>query len=221
MDIHIFYTELSSQVASDIYQKLLQSFPQPLSEKIMQYTDEQERRLRIAGKGLLAYALKDLGLYPAVSLEQYAYSATHQPLLLHTDVQFSISHSGHMIVCAVAKGAVKLGIDIERLKPVRLDLMKFYFDGSSWQEIIAAPDTSSTFYKHWTMREAAIKASGLGIEQMELSDIVTEPDNTIQVRDETYYGHMLPLRYDYMACLATSKEPGEIRLTELSAEALL
>jgi 4'-phosphopantetheinyl transferase len=218
MIIQVFYTEISMQTVPDIYNKLLQSFPQDISAKILEYTNEKERHLRIAGKALLAHALKQPGIQSGVSLDQYDYSATNQPILKGSDLKFSISHSGNIVVCAVASNAI--GVDVERTKPVKLDLMKFYFNSESWFEIINAPDVYAEFYRHWTMREAAIKAAGFGIDQMELSEMFPE-DHTIQVRNEIYYCRMLPVRYDYTVCLASDKEIEDVALNMLNIEDLV
>jgi 4'-phosphopantetheinyl transferase len=219
MVIQVFYTEISTQTVPDIYNKLLQSFPPDISAKILEYTNEKERHLRIAGKALLAYALRQPGMRSDVSLEQYDYSATNQPVLKGSDLRFSISHSGNIVVCAVVSTHA-IGVDVEKTMPVKLDLMKFYFNSESWFEIINAPDVYAEFYRHWTMREAAIKAAGLGIDQMELSEMFPE-DHTIQVRNEIYYCRMLPVRYDYTVCLASDKEIEDVALNMLNIEDLV
>lgn len=221
MKIHVFYTETSSEAGPEVYHQLLQSFPEKISTKILKYTGEQERRQRTAGKGLLRYALKKLGRYPDLSLDDYGYTSLNQPILVGSDFQFSISHSGNLVLCAVVEGiGEKVGIDVERLKPVKLELMKFYFDPEAWQEIVNAPDNTLAFYLHWTMREAAIKASGLSLAQMELSEITTD-DNAIFLREGTYYSRILSLRYDYVVCVASDKEIEAVSLTELKMEELL
>lgn len=221
MKIHVFYTETSSEAGPEVYSQLLQSLPEKISSKILKYTGEKERRQRTAGKGLLRYALKKLGRYPGLSLDDYGYTSLNQPILVGSDFHFSISHSGNLVLCAVVEGeGEKVGIDVERLKPVKLELMKFYFDPEAWQEIVNAPDNTLAFYLHWTMREAAIKASGLSLAQMELSEITTD-DNAIFLRGETYYSRILSLRYDYVVCVASDKEIEAVALTELKMEELL
>lgn len=219
MVIRVFYTEISPQTGAEVYDKLLQSFPPGISSKILQYPNEKERHLRIVGKALLAYALRQPGIQPGISLEQYDYSITNQPILKGSDLKFSISHSNNIVACAISKEST-IGIDVENIKPVKLDLMKFFFNRESWFEIINAPDVYAEFYRHWTMREAAIKASGQEIEQMELSEMFPE-DHTIQVRNEIYYCRMLPVRYDYTVCLASGKEIEEVELNRLNVEDLV
>jgi len=220
MMIRVFYTEIASDDTAETYLQLLRSYPQQVQERISRYHTEKERRLRITGKALLVYALKEMGLYPGLSLEQYALSDAQQPYLKGAGFSFSISHSGNMAVCAVTSDG-KVGVDIERVKPVKLELMNFYFAPSSWQLIVAAPDSTMAFYEHWTAREAAIKASGLGIEQMELADIVTDEDGTVQLREETYYSRILSLRYDYICCVASDRDIDEVSLTDLNMTDLL
>jgi 4'-phosphopantetheinyl transferase len=219
MIIRVFYTEISPQTESDVYDKLLQSFPSGISNKILKYSNEKERHLRIVGKALLAYALKQPEIQSGISLEQYDYSATNQPILKGSDLKFSISHSNNIVVCAITKEGT-IGVDVEKTKHVKLDLMKFYFNRESWFEIINAPDVYAEFYRHWTMREAAIKASGQEIDQMELSEMFPE-DHTIQVRNEIYYCRMLPVRYDYTVCLASGKEIEDVELNKLNIEDLV
>lgn len=219
MRVQVFYVLLTTPVAPDVFDRLMESFPAVIREKIIPYKNEQERRSRITGKALLAYALKQFPDEPAVSLADYVYSETNQPLLKGSDIRFSISHSGHMVVCAISRG-IRTGIDVERIKPVKLELMKFYFDPDSWQEIIHAPDPHAAFYRHWTMREAVIKASGIGLAQMELRELIPD-DHTIPIRNNLYYCRLLPLRYDYTVCLASDKMPEHIEQVALNMDDLL
>ncbi len=219
MLVKVFYTEVSPQVMPDVYNKLLQSFPEKIRERILPYSNERERNLRITGKALLAYALKNMPGSNTATLDQYDYSSVNQPILVNSNLKFSISHSGNMVVCAITEGHA-LGIDVERTKPVKLELMKFYFNRESWFEIINAPDVYETFYRHWTMREAAIKASGLGIDQMELAGMIPE-DHTIQVRNEIFHCRMIPVRYDYTICAASDKEIEDLEINRLAIEELL
>lgn len=221
MMIRVFYTELSPYISPDTYNRLLESFPERIKDRTRKYTGAGERQSRIAGKALLRHALQQLGVYPSVSLEHYGYTLSGQPILKGSDVQFSITHSGHMVLCAVVQGVgEKVGIDVERMNPVKLDLMRFYFNPASWNEIVHAPDQTAAFYRHWTMKEAAIKASGLSIDQMELTGIFTG-DDMIQLREETYYSRMLSLKYDYTVCVASDKAVEAPELTELDLEMLL
>ncbi len=219
MSIYVYYTEIAPQVTLDVYHKLQQSFPEKIKEKIQHYNSDRERQLRIASKALLVHALKELDVYPRVSLEHYGYSPAHQPILVGSDLVFSLSHSGNIALCAITSGR-KLGVDIEKVKPVRLELMKFYFDPVPWQAIINAHDTNLTFHQYWTMREATIKASGHAIEPMELSEITIE-DNVTQLRNETYYSRILSLPHDYIASIASDQEIIDFELSEIALESLL
>ncbi|RYZ13568.1 MAG: hypothetical protein EOP49_54325, partial [Sphingobacteriales bacterium] len=112
MTVHVFYTEISPQIMPDIYDRLLQSFPEKIGTKILKYTNERERHLRITGKALLQYALRKPYARSGVTLDQYDYTDTNQPILQGSDLHFSISHSGNMVICAITEGNA-LGVDVE------------------------------------------------------------------------------------------------------------
>jgi 4'-phosphopantetheinyl transferase len=76
---------------------------------------------------------------------------------------FNIAHSGHWIVCAVDCDPV--GIDIEEIKPISLDVAKYFF---SMQELRWLMDQNeaarlSCFYELWTLKESFVKWLGKGL----------------------------------------------------------
>ena len=80
-------------------------------------------------------------------------------------VSFNVAHSGDVVVCAIAEG-MHVGIDIEDRTRAQLDraLVPRYCSpseagdierhGAAWQD---------RFLKYWTLKEAYLKATGLGI----------------------------------------------------------
>jgi len=78
---------------------------------------------------------------------------------------FNVSHAGDYVAVAVARGAV--GIDVEKLRPVRemTALVRRYFHADevkAWEQL--AEDTrEEEFFVLWSAREAAMKCCGLGL----------------------------------------------------------
>lgn len=80
-------------------------------------------------------------------------------------VSFNVAHSGNVVVCAIAEGT-QVGIDVEDRTRAALDraLVHRYCSpeeahdieshGAGWQD---------RFLKYWTLKEAYLKATGLGI----------------------------------------------------------
>lgn len=81
-------------------------------------------------------------------------------------LRFNLSHSGERVVFAVTRGR-ELGVDIERAEKERrvLAIADRYFSASELAELQALPDESqqSRFYELWTLKEAYIKACGMGL----------------------------------------------------------
>lgn len=75
------------------------------------------------------------------------------------DLDFNLAHSATIVVVAVARGTV--GVDVEDLaKPAPLDVAARFFAPS---EIAAIGDDSRRFYEHWVLKEAYVKARGIGL----------------------------------------------------------
>ena len=87
--------------------------------------------------------------------------------LQHNPTFFNLTHSGEYIAfCISDEGPV--GIDIEHIKKLKNNLLaiaKRYFTQAEYHALEQS-DTKqqkSLFYKIWTLKEAALKATGLGI----------------------------------------------------------
>jgi 4'-phosphopantetheinyl transferase len=76
---------------------------------------------------------------------------------------FNIAHSGRWIVCAVDCDPV--GIDIEEIKPISLDVAKYFFSKEEYRWLIEQEEAErlACFYKLWTMKESFVKWLGKGL----------------------------------------------------------
>jgi 4'-phosphopantetheinyl transferase len=113
---------------------------------------------------------------------------THgRPRLPGGEVAFSVSHSGGAAVIALTREAPRIGVDIElvRARPFlgRLAVRTLGPDAyAAWR---AAPevDRLEGFLRAWTMKEAYLKAIGLGIATT-LADVPEQPTGwTVQTID--------------------------------------
>jgi 4'-phosphopantetheinyl transferase len=76
---------------------------------------------------------------------------------------FNIAHSGRWIVCAVDCDPV--GIDIEEIKPISLDVAKYMFSMKEYRWLLDQEETAclSCFYELWTLKESFVKWLGEGL----------------------------------------------------------
>jgi 4'-phosphopantetheinyl transferase len=91
-----------------------------------------------------------------------------KPRLDGEDAHFSVSSSGEYgLIALTALGPV--GVDIERVRPIdELDAVALRsFRADAAREVIDEPAQrkAEVFYRHWTMLEAQLKASGVGLAQ--------------------------------------------------------
>jgi len=81
-------------------------------------------------------------------------------------LSFNVAHSGGIVVCAVAREA-EVGIDIEDRTRARLDrdLVERYCSPTEVADVVAQPGDGwrDQFLRYWTLKEAYLKARGLGI----------------------------------------------------------
>lgn len=78
---------------------------------------------------------------------------------------FNISHSGDLCACAVAQ--VPVGVDIQKMEPVRFDaIAKRYFAPQEQAGYQQAEDPKTMFYTLWTKREAIGKCIGVGLRPL-------------------------------------------------------
>lgn len=83
-------------------------------------------------------------------------------------LQFSISHSRGLV--AIALSGSPVGIDVERVRPLAdmEQLVARFMAPETLAAFRAEPDAQASmalFYRHWTLGEAMVKATGKGIGQ--------------------------------------------------------
>ncbi len=84
------------------------------------------------------------------------------------DLQFNVSHSGNLWVCAVTKGQ-PVGVDVERVRPLSPHhIMPFLApeERVAWLETFGSRPKSegvSALFALWARKEAYVKARGLGL----------------------------------------------------------
>lgn len=92
------------------------------------------------------------------------------------DLHFNVSHSGDLIVLAVC-GSRAVGIDVERRRPVqRVDaLTARWLSAPEQREVAALREKgiaeSDAFLRVWSVKEARLKAIGVGISGATSADV--------------------------------------------------
>ena len=81
-------------------------------------------------------------------------------------LRFNVSHTAGLILCGVTLGS-DIGVDVENRyrRGVRTDLADRYFAAGEIQDLYltAEPRRRERFFDYWTLKEAYIKARGMGM----------------------------------------------------------
>ncbi|GMK38055.1 4'-phosphopantetheinyl transferase [Paenibacillus sp. CCS19] len=95
---------------------------------------------------------------------QFRANSYGKPELVYpAELHFNVSHSGNWVVCAISDGPV--GIDIEQIQPIDMEVSRRFFSPAEHAQLIALPmeEQLNRFYELWTLKESFVKAVGMGL----------------------------------------------------------
>jgi len=209
--IHVLFTCFDSEIPDERREYYLRKMPESIRDKINRYVRWQDRQAGLFGKLLLLKGLTEYGGYSPDCLNSLSYNDFGRPFI-DSDIDFNISHSGDYVVCAVADRE-KVGIDIEKIRPIVLSDFKNYMTYREWEDIAASDRQYDRFYEHWTMKESVIKAEGRGLS-IPLTDIRLH-QRKAAVYDTVWFLKELMLDIRYKCYLAANSEQPEFEIMEV------
>jgi len=140
------------------------------------YTQWVERPEAASGTGhslALKIAEKKLGYIPEIHTGENG-----KPYI--DGLFFNISHSHSLVVCAFSD--CEIGIDVEKIREYRPRVAeKFHPEEISRLE--KAIDKDLEFFKIWTMKEAYVKCSAVGISKALSFNVFDIPNIYTEIRD--------------------------------------
>ncbi len=216
--IHVLFTCFDSEIPDERREYYLRKMPESIRNKINRYVRWQDRQAGLFGKLLLLKGLTEYGGYPPGCLNSLSYNDFGRPFI-DSDIDFNISHSGDYVVCAVGTRRrrvptdERVGIDIEKIRPIVLSDFKNYMTSQEWESIEASDRQYDRFYEHWTMKESVIKAEGRGLS-IPLTDIRLYRGKAA-VYDTVWFLRELMLDVRYKCYLAANSEQPEFEIREV------
>ncbi len=147
--------KLSEQIADWI-----DELPVQKQQQVKKIRQQNDQVLSLAGLQLLKLGMAEFSNIP-FSLSQLEFPKHAKPFI-DNDIDFNISHSGN-IVCCVISDSVKVGIDVELQRDVKLaTLKKFLTEMPGSGNSSDAENNKRDFFNLWTKNEAIIKAANFG-----------------------------------------------------------
>lgn len=123
---------------------------------------------------------------------------------------FNVSHSEHLALVAASRES-EVGVDIEHVRdrPGIPDIIERQFAPAERRALLRAPEAEhlSRFYRYWTLKEAHLKAAGLGMNHALATIDVSGPTDPIELPEagaigtRSWTGHILYERSDHVAAL--------------------
>lgn len=201
--VFIYYTCFPTPLPAARFAQLLARLPSALQKKVSAFRRWEDAHASLFGKLLLQRAYDDQGI--ACDLHHLRYSAFGRPYL-ENGMDFNISHSGTLVVCAVSATG-KIGIDIELNAPLNHEDFRSQFGAQEWEGIVSAPEPLPVFYKYWTMKEAILKADGSGLNASLAALNVIDPAGIFY--DGCQWHIQAITGFENYICHAASQEAGQ------------
>lgn len=134
------------------------------------FVQERHRHLYIFAHGLLRFALSNWA--PAVAPADWSFVADRhgRPLVaapaIAQPVHFSLSHTEGCVACTIS-GIETVGVDVERMEErgSLWDIAQHAFAAAEIAALRGLPpgEFFDRFFDYWTLKEAYLKATGLGL----------------------------------------------------------
>ena len=119
------------------------------------------KRLSVAAGELIRNAIADEFNIDAKDL-RFRTGKSGKPYVENVKVEFSISHSGNIAVCAISDKPV--GVDVEFIRDVNVNVAKRLFTLDEQNYVFEKWALSKQrFFEIWTRKEAYVKMLGRGI----------------------------------------------------------
>jgi 4'-phosphopantetheinyl transferase len=202
--VTVLYTTHANRIGRELAGRWLGELSCTHQMKLQRLRRPGDLANSLLGMQLLKTGMQHLKFH-GVQLSGIQYRTNGKPQLDEA-VDFSISHSGNMVVCALTQNG-RIGIDTERLRPLSI---RSYSRFLSAAESLAPGDSSAAFIDLWTCKEAVLKGCG-DCRLDQLKDITITGD-AARIGTRHFYLRRLELLQGYRTCLATSAQQDTIEL---------
>ncbi len=210
--IIVYYLENDLLLTDALFNQRLSQLPIKWRSKILKYRRWQDRQASLYGKLLLIEGLKRGGIDIDDQID-FEYTDGKRPSFLNVDVDFNISHTNGMVVCAISKGG-KVGLDIEKVRDLDFEYYTNTMTSRQWLEINSSHEKSDIFFKYWTIKESVLKGDGRGIvyplDKMEVDK------NSICLDNGGWYAYELKIKEGYRSYLASQSNEIEYSIIKLN-----
>lgn len=206
--VKLYVADISSLPDPLSVPEVLQTLPLERQKRIHNMKQEKSRKQSM-GVGLLLQ--KVLALYHMQDSDVFV-DEHGKPKV--EGLEFSLSHSGNLVLCAVSEEPV--GCDIERLREAPKGVAERYFSDAeqAYLSRFSADEYDRKFFRIWTMKESYVKMTGEALRvPFEAYEIAIEDTGARVVRDgetQTCYLSTMELEGHIMSICAEESAHVEV-----------
>lgn len=200
---YILYCKFECKLEGGLYAKYYNDLPAPVRKQLNLLKRWEDAQASLLGKQLLKYGLvkyldKDENILEKLNKDRHG-----RPYLENErGYDFNITHSENMIMCAISEKG-KIGLDVERVRPVTIDHFVRQFTGQELVNIHRADEPYHEFFAYWTKKESVLKAEGIGMG-IPLNQInVDRKLKMATVGEQQWYLKAIDIDQKFRACLAS------------------
>lgn len=193
--IDIFALRLPSYLQKETFDRLLKCVDSEKQDKVKRFI-----RYEDAQRALYADLLIRRIICEKLEIENHNIifdkNSYGKPFLKnYQDFHFNLSHSKDWIVCAV--GSNPVGIDVEVVKPMEMDIARRFFSAEEYAGIVSKDERErvSHFFELWTLKESYIKAWGKGLSIPLDSFTMRINGHTIEIETENEFNNCFFRQY--------------------------
>ena len=161
------------------YEKWFSLMTEEKQERVSRYKDSERRKCSVAGEKLVKeYMGNSLNISPETLI--ILTDKNGKPYIENCPIHFNISHCENTLVYAFSDE--EIGIDIEKIRPISLSVLKRFFSTEEQEFVLGKPLNESesgnydqpqileNFYRIYTLKEAICKKSGIGIKGLKTAE---------------------------------------------------
>lgn len=215
--IHIYYTYLSQENHETLLEHYLPKFPADYQDKIRRFRRWEDAQLSLLGRILLYKGVEEIYKQNPYN-KILKHTEYNKPYFDDDKIQFNISHSGEIVVCALSDEH-ELGIDIEIVTDVTLTDFRSQLTENEWKKITLSANKNDSFFEYWAQKEAVIKTHGHGLSIPLTSFEILE--NKTVIENEDYYLQQLRIDKKYKCYLALKTNNSSITLKKYNTNEIL
>lgn len=161
--MEIFAMDIAEEAMAARYEQMLNWVPAEKRNRLQRF-HRKEDALRGLGGEVLVRWLACSRLNLANDQVVFARAQHGKPFIEGCpELQFNVSHAGKWVLCAM--DAEPLGVDIEEMRSIDLEVGRICFSEQEFAALMQCPEKErlDSFYELWTLKESFAKADGRGL----------------------------------------------------------